>query len=209
LFEYLAFLFPYVLRFKYFAIFGALVIAGFGIPIPEEATLILSGYMVSQGLLEFATTLTVCYLGVIGGDLVTYAMGRYGGRWMLGTRFSRWLIPRQRLSDAQFYYGRYGPRFLLLARQIPGLRFPAFFTAGMLKMVLSRFLIYDSLAALISMPVVLLISIYFGSRLNQTIELVTQIGDYATFVVGGFIVCLLVGYLIYRAFNRKTQGKNA
>lgn len=208
MFEYLAFLFPYVLRFKYLAIFGALVIAGFGIPIPEEATLILSGYMVSQGMLEFAATLAVCYLGVIGGDLVTYAIGRYGGRWLLGTRVSRWLIPRQRLSDAQFYYRRYGPRFLLLARQIPGLRFPAFFTAGMLKVFLSRFLLYDCFAALISMPVVLLISIYFGSRLNQTIGLVTQIGDYATYLGGGVVVVFLVGYLLYRTFKRRTMGKN-
>lgn len=205
--EYLMYLAPYMFQYKYFAVFGALVIAGFGVPIPEEATLILSGYMVSQGLMDFTGTFAVCYAGVIGGDLVTYVLGRYGGRWVLGTRFSRWLVSRRRLSNAQYYYRRYGPRFLLFARQMPGVRFPAFFTAGMLKMPLSRFLLFDAFAGLISMPVVFLISVYFGQHLQKSISLVSKIGDFTTFILGILLGLVVISFFIYRTVRKRRESE--
>lgn len=199
--EYLTWLLPYVVRFKYLAIFCALVGAGFGIPIPEEATLVLSGYMVAIDQMHFVLTLLVCYVGVLGGDIVTYVMGRYGGRWVLGTRAFRWIISRKQLSQAQYYYRRYGPRSLLLSRQVPGLRFPAFFSAGLLKVNFWRFLAFDSMAALISMPVVFFTAYYFGPRIQDAIAIVTRIGDVTLIGVVSVLVLVLVAWYGYRRWK--------
>ncbi|MFB6356553.1 MAG: DedA family protein [bacterium] len=184
--EYIGWFLPYVVQFRYGAVYFALTIAGLGVPLPEEATIIVSGFMVATGEMEMGYTLLVCYLGVLSGDVITYLMGRYGGRWVLGTRVFRWLISRKRLAQAQYYYRQYGPRSLLAARQVPGIRFPTFFTAGMLKVSFWRFMLYDSFAALVSMPVVFFIAYTFGPRITKAVKVVSNLAD-----VTGLVVLML------------------
>lgn len=201
--EYFYAILPLVIQYKYLAVFTALTIAGFGVPIPEEATIVVSGYLAAIGQMDPVFTLVVCYVGVLTGDLVTYFMGRYAGRWFLGSRLMRWLINRQKLAQAQYYYRRYGPRALLLARQAPGLRFPTYFTSGMLKVRLFDFLLYDSAAALVSMPVVFFITYFFGPRVTQALSLIVHIGNVTTIAVLS-IAGLLAAYFIYRKYFRSS-----
>ncbi len=202
--DYFHLLLPVVAEYRYFAVFTVLVIAGIGVPIPEELSIVVSGYLVATGRMDFWLTLGVCYVGVLAGDLVTYFLGRYGGRWFLGTPLLRFLIRRRHLAQAQYYYRRYGPRVLLAARQAPGLRFPAFFTAGLLKMRLSDFLMFDSVAALVSMPLAYFTAYLFGPRITRTFAVVVKIGDIGTLLVGGGIV-IVVLVLIARWFFKKTN----
>ncbi len=201
--DYFYLLLPVVVEYRYLAVFTVLVIAGLGVPIPEELSIVISGYLVATGRMDFWLTLAVCYAGVLAGDLVTYFLGRYAGRWFLGTPLLRLLLRRRQLAQAQYYYRRYGPRALLLARQAPGIRFPAFFTAGMLKMRLTDFLLFDSMAGLISMPLAYLIAYFWGPRVTQALALIVRIGDLTTFVVIALIL-LLVVFLVIRYISRCT-----
>ncbi len=205
---YLEFILPLVIEYRYFAVFVALTVAGLGVPLPEEVTIVISGYMVATGRMEFWFTFFVCYAGVLAGDLITYFMGRYTGRWFLGTWIMKWIVSRKRLAQAQYYYRRYGPRALLAARQAPGIRFPAFFTAGMLKMRLVDFLKYDAAAGLISMPVVYFIAYIFGPRITSALALVMRIGDITTQVLLVLIVIALLGWLVYYLKFQKEKDNN-
>ena len=42
----------FLVQFKYLAVFGALVGAGVGVPIPEEMTQITAGALAHQGILD-------------------------------------------------------------------------------------------------------------------------------------------------------------
>ncbi|MGM0381400.1 MAG: DedA family protein [bacterium] len=203
--EYLKFILPLVIEYRYLAVFAALTVAGLGVPLPEEVTIVISGYMVATGRMDFWFTFFVCYSGVIAGDLVTYFLGRYTGRWFLGTWIMKWIVSRKRLAQAQYYYRRYGPRALLVARQAPGIRFPAFFTAGMLKMRLFDFLKYDSAAGLISMPVVYIIAYTFGPRITSALALVVKIGDITTQVLLGLAGLVGLSWLVYYLKYKKEQ----
>ncbi len=196
--DYFYMLLPLVAEYRYFAVFFVLVIAGLGVPIPEELSIVVSGYLVATSHMHFGITLLVCYAGVLAGDIVTYFLGRYGGRWFLGTSLFRYMVRRRHIAQAQYYYRRYGPRALLVARQAPGLRFPAFFTAGILKMRFHEFILYDSAAALVSMPVVYLIAYFFGPRVRETLSLVVRIGDITTVVVVIGLILSVLAYIIYR-----------
>ncbi|MFP4687407.1 MAG: DedA family protein [bacterium] len=201
--DYFYFALPVVIEYRYLAVFLALTVAGLGVPIPEELSIVVSGYMVATGRMEFWFTFVVCYAGVLAGDLVTYALGRFGGRIFLGSRFLRIFISKRRLGQAQYYYRRYGPRSLLVARQAPGLRFPSFFTAGLLKMNLSSFLKYDCFAALISMPLAYLLAYYFGpSALNY----IVRIGNITTLTVLVFLLLAAVITVVYSFRRRKKTG---
>lgn len=196
--DYFYMLLPLVAEYRYFAVFFVLVIAGLGVPIPEELSIVTSGYLVAVSHMHFGITLAVCYAGVLAGDIVTYILGRYGGRWFLGTSLFRYMVRRRHIAQAQYYYRRYGPRALLAARQAPGLRFPAFFTAGILKMRFREFILYDSAAALVSMPVVYLIAYFFGPRVREALSLVVRIGDVTTVVVATVLILSVFAYIIYR-----------
>ncbi len=198
--DYLYFILPVVIEYRYLAVFMALTIAGLGVPIPEELSIVVSGYMVATGRMDFWFTFMVCYAGVLAGDLVTYALGRFGGRVFLGSRLLRIFISKKRLGQAQFYYRKYGPRSLLVARQSPGIRFPSFFTAGLLKMRLRSFLKYDCFAALISMPLAYILSYYFGP---SALSLILRIGNITTMSVIGVIVVCLIIFGLYSFFKKK------
>lgn len=200
--------FLYFWVYRYFAIFVALTAAGFGVPVPEELTIVLGGYLTAVGQLELVPALLVCYAGVLSGDLVTYTIGRFFGSRFLRSRYAEWVISRKRLEQVQYYFRGYGPYYLFGARQVPGLRFPSFFTAGMLEMRLSRFLLFDGLAALISMPVVFSIAYYFGPRLREAINLILEI-QHISFLTGlsllGFgAFCFCVYWFLIKKKGRQT-----
>lgn len=202
---FLTYFLQVVVRYKYAAVYAALTAAGFGAPIPEEVTIVVSGYMVATGRMLLWITLLVCYLGVLSGDVATYCIGRYGGRPALNSRWTRWLITRRQLAEVQYYYRRYGAVSLLFARQLPGLRFPSFFTAGMLKMRFWRFLLFDAVAALVSMPVVFFVAYLLGPGLERTLRFVLRMRNVASVVAFSIVMVVLVGLVIYLIWTRRRR----
>lgn len=201
----LEYFFYLVVRYKYLAVWTALTAAGFGVPIPEEMTIVVGGYLAAHGFMQVGLTLLVCYVGVLSGDVVTYCIGRYGGRPALNSRWTRWLISRRQLAEVQYYYRRYGPASLLVARQLPGIRFPAFFTAGMLRMRFWRFLLYDAAAACISMPIVFFASYLFLPQLQGALRLVLTVRNVTSTVVLILLLGGLAVFFVYLAWTRRRE----
>lgn len=203
--DYLVYVLPFFVKYRYLAVFLALTMAGLGVPIPEELTVVVSGYLTALGHLHLGLALLTCYAGVLAGDVVTYCIGRFGARQFLRTRYGRLIISRKRLVKVQSYYRSYGPYYLLGARQIPGVRFPSFFMAGMLKMSLLKFLLFDGLAGLVSMPAVFTIAYYFGPQLEAALILVSRIRNVTFFTGLGLLLLAGLSFIMYRYFIRKNR----
>jgi membrane protein DedA with SNARE-associated domain len=63
------------------------------------------------------------------------------------------LLAPRRQARVQRLFARHGNRLMFVARFLPGLRTPIYLSAGMSGRVpISRFLVFDGLAALISVP---------------------------------------------------------
>ncbi len=206
MFDVLVYVLPYFVEYRYWAIFFALVVAGFGVPLPEELTILVSGYLTAVNYLDPAVTLLACYTGVLAGDIVTYCIGRFGASYLLESKFARWLISPKKLEQIQYYYRGYGPIYLLGARQVAGLRFPSFFTAGMVRMDFFKFILFDGLAALVSVPGIFLIAYYFGPRLRDALNFVLDLRE-TTLVVGVTLLLVFsVGFFVYwYFFDRKND----
>lgn len=199
--DFLNIVLPYFVAYRYLAIFLALTSAGFGLPIPEELTIVISGYLTAIGQLHLGLALLVCYAGVLAGDLVTYSIGRFAGRYFLESSYGRWIISKKGLEQVQYYFRGYGPYYLLGARQVPGLRFPSYFTAGTLKMSPAKFLMFDGFAGLISMPTVFTIAYLFGPRLEAAVQLVLKIRN-LTLLIGFSVLGLAVFGIIFYWYYR-------
>src|SRR5260370_21300863 len=64
----------------YLGIFGLMVMESATLPIPSEVVLPLGGYLVSQGRLEFWSTVAVATVGSLVGTMVDYGIVYYLGR---------------------------------------------------------------------------------------------------------------------------------
>lgn len=147
-------------QFGYAAVFFVLVICGFGVPIPEDVTLVAGGVISGLGYANVHVMFAVGMMGVLVGDGIMFMLGRIYGQKILRVRFVARLMPPKRYAQVQEKFDKYGNRVLFVARFLPGLRSPIFLTAGMTgKISFWQWLIMDGVAALISVP----IWIYLGN----------------------------------------------
>ncbi|MGJ0106058.1 DedA family protein [Neisseria meningitidis] len=149
-----AFLEAFFVEYGYAAVFFVLVICGFGVPIPEDLTLVTGGVISGMGYTNPHMMFAVGMLGVLVGDGVMFAAGRIWGQKILRFKPIARIMTPKRYAQVQEKFDKYGNQVLFVARFLPGLRTAVFVTAGISRKVsYLRFIIMDGLAALISVPV--------------------------------------------------------
>ncbi|CWN64910.1 TPA: DedA family protein [Neisseria meningitidis] len=149
-----AFLEAFFVEYGYAAVFFVLVICGFGVPIPEDLTLVTGGVISGMGYTNPHIMFAVGMLGVLVGDGIMFAAGRIWGQKILRFKPIARIMTPKRYEQVQEKFDKYGNWVLFVARFLPGLRTAVFVTAGISRKVsYLRFIIMDGLAALISVPI--------------------------------------------------------
>jgi membrane protein DedA with SNARE-associated domain len=128
-----------------------------GLFVPGESLMLASGFFAQQGILELDAVMIVGAMGAIVGDNIGYQLGcRLGRDWLLhhGRRFG---LKPSRLSQAEAFFQRHGPKAVFFGRFIGFARALVPFIAGASRMSYRKFLMYNALgAALWSVGFVLL-----------------------------------------------------
>jgi len=140
-----------------------LIIGGMGVPLPEDIALLTAGVLAHRGAVPPVLALVLPYAGVIGGDAILFFAARRLGPAAYERRIFRRLLPPARRASIESAYDRYGGRLVFLARHLAGLRAAVFALAGIHGMSPRRFFMWDGLAALVSVPLVVGLG-YFGSE---------------------------------------------
>lgn len=148
----------------YAAVFVALLVCGFGLPLPEDLTLIAGGVIAGLGYANVHVMHAVGLLGVLAGDSAMFLVGRQLGPRALKLRFVQRLLKPRTYARVEQKFARYGNRLMFVARFLPGLRAPIFLSAGITGQVRFRhFVLLDGLAALISVPIWVYLG-YYGAQ---------------------------------------------
>jgi membrane protein DedA with SNARE-associated domain len=162
--DFFQFLMPIFTQYGYMAVFVMLLICGFGIPVPEDITLVTGGVIAGLGHADVNSMFVVGMAGVLMGDGLMFTLGR-----LFGPRIIKWplfhsILTPERFEKAQGAFHKYGKWVMFVARFLPGLRTPVFFSAGMSHRVpfLTWFLM-DGFAATISVPIWVYLG-YFGAQ---------------------------------------------
>ncbi|MBI5326681.1 MAG: DedA family protein [Deltaproteobacteria bacterium] len=164
----------YLESFTYIGLFLILFLCGLGIPIPEDITLVIGGYLAYQGLTHYPQTVCIGLLGVMVGDLTLYSIGRRWGTGIINHHRFNWIFTVKRMAKAQWYLRQYGKRTIFFARFLSGVRGCVYITAGALKMNTFDFFLMDFLAALLSVPIFVYIGYYFGGHIDNTVNFVNK-----------------------------------
>lgn len=157
-------------RYKYAAMFSILVLCGLGLPLPEEVTLLASGLAVGWREADWFLASAACVSGILVGDSIVFALGRYWGRPFLASRPMRFLLPPRRQAKVQKLFAKHGLKAVFFARFFAGVRIGVYAYAGQHGMAWTRFFVLDLIGALISGPTSIWIGKFAAEKLADPHE---------------------------------------
>lgn len=200
----------FLIQYGYFAFASVLIIAGFGVPIPEDIPLLFIGYLSApaNGMLNVWVTIAVAMACILGADGLFYFIGytvRRRRNGELPTFVKRFLTP-QRREQAEHYFSRYGARTVFFGRFLPGLRTPIFLCAGLWGVKPLRFLAADGGAALISVPTLVFVGYFFGDHMEDIKAIVGRV-EYA--IVAAIVIFAVGSFFAHRWRNKRLAQLNA
>jgi membrane protein DedA with SNARE-associated domain len=188
----------------YYTLAGILLLCGLGLPVPEDISLIAAGYMAHVNVVNVHTAFLVCFLAVLGGDTLAFLLGRYfGARVLAAPYFKRIFTPRKQMR-VRAYFRKYGSKVIFVGRFLPGLRFSIYFSAGTLRVKPAVFLIYDTLAALLSVPTLVYLAWIFGEHIDRVAAWARR-SEYGILAV----TAAVVGLLVIKGYRRRRVRKLA
>jgi membrane protein DedA with SNARE-associated domain len=187
----------------YIAVFIALMICGAGLPLPEDITLVAGGVIAGLGYANVHAMFALAMFGVLLGDSAIFLLGHHYGARILQWRFVARVLTPERYAKVQEKFERYGNRMLFFARFLPGMRTTVYLTAGTTHRVsFLRFLLIDTLAALISVPFWVYLG-FFGADNHEWLVKWMHRGQSSLWVLVGLLVLVfLVSWLRHRRRNR-------
>lgn len=193
--EVLDFLISFFTDYGYMAVFGILILCGFGLPVPEDITLVSGGVIAGLDLANPHTMVIIGLAGVLIGDSTMFIAGRVFGYRIQRIRTFRKILSPRRFSHIQRKFKQYGLSLLFIARFLPGLRSPIFLVAGMSRRIpYFIFLLIDGFAAIISVPVWVYLGYFFADNLDLLMQYVK---DVQTMIYAALFLVFAVVLIIY------------
>lgn len=182
--------------------FGLLLLAGFNLPVSEDAMLFISGILAAKNPDLAIPLFTGVFLGAYISDLICYAfMGRFLGSKLTQIKFFAKMLDQKKIDHVTDFYHRYGVWTLIIGRFIPfGIRNALFISAGLGKMNALKFALSDLLACAISCSFFFWLYYSFG---NTVIEYVKK----GNIVIFSVFALAATGYFIHKKIDdRKKRG---
>ncbi len=187
-----------------------MVLSSFGLPIPEEVTLVSTGFLAYIGTkpdlypppyegaptVDAYTASIFCLLAVFISDYLIFLLGKYFGPRIL--QFEYFKKNHESIDKVRTWIQKYGFWAAGIFRFTPGIRFPGHFSCGMMGVSSWKFFAVDGTAALFSVPTqVILVSMY-GKEIIDTFR------EY-TFILVGIAI---LAFAIY-AWKTRLSHKEA
>ncbi len=194
--------------YGYLAVLFVLIICGFGVPIPEDITLVSGGIIAGMypEQVNVHIMLVVSMFGVLFGDSTMYWLGRIYGARILRVRFIRKFLTVQRLRMVRDKFDQYGNRVLFVARFLPGLRAPIYMVSGITRRVsYTRFVLLDFFAAIISVPIWVYLG-YYGAHKRDWLMEQIKTGQTGIYILIGALA-LFISWKVYKAKKARHQAK--
>jgi membrane protein DedA with SNARE-associated domain len=186
-------------HFPYFGIFLLLILGGIGLPFPEDATLILTGFLVAQNVIKPVQAFFPVYSGLLISDFFLYWVGKkYGRMLLLHRRFQKIISPEQ-LSRLEEKFKSRGVWVVLIGRHFLGLRAQIFLVAGVMRMSATKFLLADGATSLLTIGLMGGIGYVGGNSMEILKQNVKRIEHIAILI----LAILVTAWILYKSFKSK------
>ena len=199
-----------------YMVYGLIVLlmtaSSFGLPVPEEFTLVTVGFIAytarfpetyppptpdAIGINMYVLAI-VSLVAVLSSDILVYSIGRFFGQKLMDSNFFKNKVKQERFDKINHLFQKYSGFAIFGFRFMPGIRFPGHLTCGMTKVPFKKFLSIDGLAASISVPTQVLVVAIYGKVIISTISKY----KYAFF---GTLFTLFLIFVIYKYYKHKKK----
>jgi membrane protein DedA with SNARE-associated domain len=187
----------------YLSIFLLLILGGIGLPFPEDATLILSGFLVAHGAITPLPTFLTVYAGLLASDFFLYLVGKKYGRMVVEHKRFQKIISPDRLSKLEEKFKKGDVWVILIGRHFLGLRAQIFLVAGVMRMPAIKFLIADATTALLTIALMGGIGYVGGNSIQILKKDLTRIEHIAIIVLVILFACWII--YVYFKGNKKFE----
>jgi membrane protein DedA with SNARE-associated domain len=184
-------------HFPYLGLFVLLVLGGIGLPFPEDATLLLSGFLIANEIIKPLPAFLVVYPGLLLTDFFLYLVGKKYGRMVVEHKRFQKIISPDRLSKLEEKFKKGDVWVILIGRHFLGLRAQIFLVAGVMRMPAIKFLIADATTALLTIALMGGIGYAGGNSIQILRKDLTRIEHIAIVV----LMILITGWLVFKYFK--------
>lgn len=182
-------------------VFGVVFLEVAGLPfIPGETAVIASAVLASQGHGSIAATIGVAIAAAFLGAATGYAIGRWRGRELLTSW--PWLdrVAGKGVVRSDAFFHRHGSKAVFLGRFLPIIRSTLGWMAGVGRMPVRRFMLWNILGAVAWGLLVGLAAYYLGAAVVDAIQRDALIGVAA---LAALAVAFVALHMLKRRFERE------
>jgi phosphatidylserine decarboxylase precursor-related protein len=149
----------------------ALLLAGFSLPFSEDLIIITGALLCHEDPALLVSTLAAIYVGVIASDFIAYKIGSMARKGMIRNKLPASLFTKKKLNRMHRLMEKYGVFTFIVCRFIPfGVRNTLFMASGFFKMPLRTFVLFDTLAAMISVNTLFFLAYNLGDAVKQPVK---------------------------------------
>ena len=131
----------------YAGVFLLMVAESMVLPVPSEAVMPFAGFLVAEGSMSAVAAVGFATLGSLVGSLLSYAIGRFGGRPFIAKYGKALFLDASDLERTDGFFRRRGAVTIFVSRFIPVVRHLISIPAGMGRMRLLPFCLFTVVGA--------------------------------------------------------------
>jgi membrane protein DedA with SNARE-associated domain len=191
--------FSFLVDHGYTVLFVWIFAEQIGLPLPATPLLLAAGALAGQGELNIVLCIADSVLASLVSDTIWYHIGRVRGGKVLSLLCRISLEPDSCVRKTETSFERNGARSLLIAKFVPGLNTMAPPLAGIIGMRLRRFLLFDTLGALLYIGSAIVLGYIFSDQLEDVAEYASRLGTWLLVIIGG----ALAAYIIWKYIQRQ------
>jgi membrane protein DedA with SNARE-associated domain len=189
----------FLLQHGYTVLFVVVFVEQIGLPLPAVPVLLAVGALAGAGQLSYPLALAVAVLASLLSDLIWYQLGRRRGASILNLLCRISLEPDSCVRRTEDVFARHGAVALLYAKFLPGLNTAAPPLAGLFRMRLERFLLFDAAGALLWVGAFSGLGYLLSDQLEHVAAYASRLGSWlGVLLLGG-----LAAYIAWKYFDRQ------
>jgi membrane protein DedA with SNARE-associated domain len=189
----------FVVRHGYLLLFFWLLAEQAALPIPSVPLLLVSGALARMGELRLSSVLIYALAGCVIADNVWFQLGRRYSAKALQFICKISLEPDSCVRRTENLFVRYGLRSLLVSKFIPGLSALAAPLAGGSGAGFGRFVLFDSLGALLWIGTYVFAGYIFSDQLELAAAYAIRMGSGLVFIT----ICVFTAWILWKLLQRR------